>query len=159
MPKPRIFISSTYYDLKYIRGDLFHLTYGDGVGDVGIKKLVEFHKSHDCIGTVTSVRPPSRFGELNLDKEDNVLGLEEKPQMGRGLINGGFFVFDKEMLSYLTEDEDCDFEFGPLQQIAKDGQLKAFRHYGFWQCMDNIRERGYLDHLVRTKNAPWMVWN
>jgi len=143
---------------KYIKSDLFHLTYGDGVGDINLTKLVEFHKSHKCIGAVTAVRPPSRFGELNLDNEDTVLSLEEKPQMGRGFINGGFFVFNKKMLSYLTEDEDCDFEFGPLQQIAKGGQLKAFRHYGFWQCMDNVRERDYLDHQIRTNNAPWMMW-
>ena len=143
---------------KYIKNDLFHLTYGDGIGDVDINKLVEFHKLHDCIGTVTAVRPPSRFGELNIDEENTVLGLEEKPQMGRGLINGGFFVFDKKMLSYLTVDEDCDFEFGPLQQIATEGQLKAFKHDGFWQCMDNVRERDYLDKQVRTNNAPWMVW-
>ena len=143
---------------KYINNDIFHLTYGDGVGDVDLNKLVEYHKSHDCIGTLTAVRPLSRFGELNIDKDNKILRLEEKPQMGKGLINGGFFVFDKKMLSYLTEDEDCDFEFGPLQQIAKDGQLRAFRHDGFWQCMDNVRERNYLDKQVRTDNAPWMVW-
>jgi len=143
---------------KYIKGELFHLTYGDGVCDVDINKLVELHKSHDSIGTITAVRPPSRFGELNIGETDTVLSLEEKPQMGRGLINGGFFVFDKKLLSYLTEDEDCDFEFGPLQQIAKDGQLKAFKHDGFWQCMDNVRERDYLDNQVKTNNAPWMVW-
>jgi len=143
---------------KYIKSDIFHLTYGDGVGNIDIKKLVEFHKTHHCIGTVTAVRPPSRFGELSLDKNDTVLSLEEKPQMGKGFINGGFFVFNKKMLTYLTADENCDFEFGPLQQIAKDGQLKAFMHLGFWQCMDNVRERDYLDHQVRTNNAPWMVW-
>jgi len=143
---------------KYINTDKFHLTYGDGVSNVNIKKLVEFHKSHDSIGTVTAVRPPSRFGELNIDEGNTVVSLEEKPQMGRGLINGGFFVFDKRMLSYLTVDEDCDFEFGPLQQIAKEDQLKAFKHDGFWQCMDNVRERDYLDKQVRTNNAPWMVW-
>ena len=143
---------------KFIKNNLFHLTYGDGIGNVNINKLVEFHKSHDCIGTVTAVRPPSRFGELNIDEYDTVLDLEEKPQMARGLINGGFFVFDKKMLSYLTADEDCDFEFGPLQQIAHDGQLKAFKHDGFWHCMDNVRERDYLDKQVRTNNAPWMVW-
>lgn len=143
---------------KYIKSDLFHLTYGDGVSDVDLNKLLESHKSHNSIGTVTAVRPPSRFGELNLDTEDTVLGLEEKPQMGKGLINGGFFIFDEKMLSYLTEDVNCDFEFGPLQQIAKEGQLKAYRHNGFWQCMDNIRERDYLDKLARENNAPWMVW-
>ena len=143
---------------KYIKSEQFHLTYGDGVGDVKIDRLVNFHKSHSCIGTVTAVRPPSRFGELDLGEDDTVLGLEEKPQMGRGLINGGFFVFDKKMLSYLTVDQDCDFEFGPLQQIANDGQLKAFKHDGFWQCMDNVRERDYLDKQVRNNSAPWMVW-
>jgi glucose-1-phosphate cytidylyltransferase len=84
--------------------------------------------------------------------------LEEKPQMGKGLINGGFFIFDKQMLSYLSEDENCDFEFGPLQKIASEGQLKAFKHDGFWQCMDNIREKNYLDKQIREKNAPWMRW-
>ena len=143
---------------KYIKNDVFHLTYGDGLGDVNINKLVEFHKSHDCVGTVTAVRPPSRFGELSIDEDGTVLGLEEKPQMGKGLINGGFFVFDRKMLSYLTKDENCDFEFGPLQQIAKDRQLKAYKHDGFWQCMDNVREHDYLDKQVRTNNALWMVW-
>lgn len=143
---------------KYIKSNMFHLTYGDGVGDVDLNKLVAFHNSHDCMGTVTAVRPPSRFGELNINGEDIVLDLEEKPQMGKGFINGGFFVFDKKMLSYLTMDEDCDFEFGPLQQLAKEMQLKAFKHDGFWQCMDNIRERDFLDKQVRTNNAPWMVW-
>jgi glucose-1-phosphate cytidylyltransferase len=143
---------------KHIKSDWFHLTYGDGVSTVDLKELVEFHKSHECIGTVTAVRPPSRFGELNIDNQDTVHSLEEKPQMGRGFINGGFFVFNRELFSYLTEDENCDFEFGPLQQIAKEGQLKAFKHLGFWQCMDNVRERDYLDHLVRTDKAPWMKW-
>ena len=143
---------------KYIKSDVFHLTYGDGVCDIDLNKLLMFHKSHNCIGTVTAARPPSRFGELNIDDEDTVGSLEEKPQMGRGFINGGFFIFNKEVFSYLTEDENCDFEFGPLQQIAKEGQLKAFKHSGFWQCMDNIRERNYLDNLIRTNNAPWMQW-
>ena len=142
---------------KYIESNLFHLTYGDGVSDVDLSKVVRFHESHGCIGTVTAVHPPSRFGEMALDGE-NVLEFEEKPQMGSGYINGGFFVFNEKMLSYLTDDESCDFEFGPLQQIAREGKLKAFRHDGFWQCMDNVRERDYLDHLIRTNNAPWTVW-
>ena len=78
--------------------------------------------------------------------------------MGKGLINGGFFIFDKKMLSYLTDDENCDFEFGPLQKIASEKQLKAYKHNGFWQCMDNIREKNYLDEQIRTNNAPWMKW-
>jgi len=143
---------------KYIQGNLFHLTYGDGVCDVDINKLVKFHKSHDCVGTVTAVRPPSRFGELNIDEENTVQELEEKPQMGKGLINGGFFVFDKKMLSYLSVDENCDFEFGPLQKIAREGQLKAFKHEGFWQCMDNVREKIFLNEQIRKNTAPWMKW-
>ena len=143
---------------KYIKSDVFHLTYGDGVCDVDINKLVDFHNSHNCMGSVTAVRPPSRFGELNIDEDNMVQELEEKPQMGKGLINGGFFIFDKKMLSYLTDDQNCDFEFGPLQHIAKDGQLKAFKHDGFWQCMDNVRERDYLNKQIKIGNAPWMVW-
>ncbi|CAB1075337.1 glucose-1-phosphate cytidylyltransferase [Alkalispirochaeta odontotermitis] len=142
---------------KHIKSDLFHLTYGDGLGDINLSDLLQFHKSHGRIGTLTSVRPPSRFGELKLET-DTVLAFEEKPQMGTGIINGGFFVFDKRFLEYLTEDEDCDFEFGALQEIARQGQLKAFEHLGFWQCMDNIRERDYLDRLARSSNAPWVVW-
>tara|TARA_Y100001935_G_scaffold255654_1_gene270553 strand:- start:11899 stop:12678 length:780 start_codon:yes stop_codon:yes gene_type:complete len=141
---------------KYIKSDLFHLTYGDGVCDLDINKLVDFHNSHGCLGSVTAVRPPSRFGELNINQDNTVKELEEKPQMGKGLINGGFFIFDKKMLSYLSEDEGCDFEFGPLQKIANEGQLKAFKHEGFWQCMDNVRERDFLNKLVKNNTAPWI---
>ena len=144
---------------KFIKTQDFHLTYGDGISDVNILELTQFHNSHDCMGTVTAVRPPSRFGELEIDKDDNVLQLEEKPQMGKGLINGGFFIFNKKMFDYLSEDQDCDFEFGPLQEITKEGQLRAFRQEkGFWQCMDNVRERDLLDKKIKNNNAPWMIW-
>tara|TARA_B110000444_G_C18852044_1_gene606623 strand:- start:20282 stop:21064 length:783 start_codon:yes stop_codon:yes gene_type:complete len=143
---------------KYINTDNFHLTYGDGVSDVNISKLAKFHKNHGCIGTVTAVRPPSRFGELNIGQDNTVLDLEEKPQMGKGLINGGYFIFDKKILSYLEDKKDCDFEFGPLQKISRMKQLKAFEHNGFWQCMDNIREKYYLEEQIRNKTAPWVVW-
>ena len=93
---------------KYIESDLFHLSYGDGVCDINLNNLVDFHNTHGCIGSVTAVRPPSRFGELNINEDNTVINLEEKPQMGRGLINGGFFIFSNKMLSYLTEDENCD---------------------------------------------------
>ena len=141
---------------EHVKSEQFHLTYGDGLCDVSINQLVKFHNSHDCLGTVTTVRPPSRFGEMVVDKNNIVISLEEKPQMGKGLINGGYFVFSKQLFSYLSSDKNCDFEFGPLQQIAKDGQLRAFKHTGFWQCMDNVRERDYLDNLVRNKKAPWL---
>lgn len=142
---------------KYIKSDSFHLTYGDGVSDINISELVKFHRSHDVMGTVTAVHPPSRFGEMVIDDE-SVTNFDEKPQMHTGYINGGFFIFDKKVLEYLTPDEDCDFEFGPLQEIVKNKQLKAFKHNGFWQPMDNIRERNFLDNLVRTNKAPWIKW-
>ncbi len=142
---------------KYIKSDTFHITYGDGVSDVDISELVEFHNNHDRIGTVTAVHPPSRFGEMKLNN-GKVTEFEEKPQMDTGYINGGFFVFNKEVLNYLSEDENCDFEFGAMQQIVKDDQLRAFVHNGFWQPMDNIREKEYLDRLVRENRAKWIKW-
>jgi len=142
---------------KYIKTDDFHLTYGDGVSNVDLKKLLQFHNSHKNLATVTAVRPPSRFGEMIIKGQD-VEVFDEKSQMHTGYINGGFFILNKKVMNYLSESADCDFEFGPLQQIVKEQQLKAFKHNGFWQCMDNIRERDYLDKQVRTNNAPWMVW-
>lgn len=142
---------------KYVETDSFHVTYGDGVCDINLDKLVEFYKDHGNIGTVSAVHPPSRFGEMVFDGT-KVLEFEEKPQMGGGYINGGFFVFNKELFSYLSEDDDCDFEFGPLQKIAGQGRLNAYFHDGFWQCMDNVRERDYLNDLVKKQKAPWMVW-
>jgi len=142
---------------KYIQSNDFHLTYGDGVANVDIEKLTEFHLFHGCIGTVTAVRPPSRFGELLLS-DDQVKEFEEKPQLGTGVINGGFFIFKKEFLNYLTRDENCDFEFGALQKLAKDGQLRAYTHPGFWQCMDNVRDRDYLSKLWESNQAIWKVW-
>ena len=142
---------------KYIKSNDFHLTYGDGVANVNLHDLAKFHKSHKSIGTVTAVHPPSRFGEMKVE-DDMVLEFEEKPQMDTGYINGGFFVFNKKILSYLTEDENCDFEFGPLQKISKNGQMRAFIHDEFWQCMDNVRERNYLNKLVQEGDAPWIIW-
>ena len=141
---------------KYVNNDVFHLTYGDGVSDVDLNALAKYHNSHECIGTVTAVRPPSRFGELKISHDNTVHALEEKPQMGNGLINGGFFVFSNKIFTYLNEDINCDFEFGPLQKLASEGQLKAFHHKGFWQCMDNVRERDYLDKQVRSGKAKWI---
>ncbi len=143
---------------EYVQDSTFHLTYGDGISDINIDELMDFHKSHNSLGTVTAVRPPSRFGELSIDNENNVIELNEKPQMGHGLINGGFFVFDKKLFSYFNDSISCDFEFGPLQKITKDGQLKAFQHSGFWQCMDNVRERDYLNELIKQNLAPWIIW-
>ena len=142
---------------KYVASDNFHLTYGDGVANVNIEQLDEYHRSHKKIGTLTAVRPPSRFGEIIL-KDQNVLKFEEKPQLATGYINGGFFVFQKAFFDYLSPDVGCDFEFGPLQILAEERQLNAFKHEDFWQCMDNIREKNYLNKLIDENNAKWMVW-
>lgn len=142
---------------KYVKSDTFLLTYGDGLSDVNINELVKFHESHKAMVSVTAVRPPSRFGEMIIENND-VLEFDEKSQMKTGYINGGFFVVNKEIFNYLKEDENCDFEFGPMQQIVKQGQLKAFKHDKFWQCMDNVRERDYLDSLLKKQKAPWIIW-
>lgn len=141
----------------YITGERFHLTYGDGVSDINIDALDQFHRGHGLIGTVSAVRPPSRFGEMLLNG-DLVTRFEEKPQLGTGIINGGFFVFTRRFLDYLTADENCDFEFGALQRLAADNQLKAFRHTGFWQCMDTLRDRDHLNRLWAHNRAPWKLW-
>jgi glucose-1-phosphate cytidylyltransferase len=142
---------------KYIKTDDFHLTYGDGVSNINLKQLVNFHQEHGKIATVSAVRPPSRFGEMLIDGND-VNVFDEKSQMHTGYINGGFFIINKKVLKYLTEKEDCDFEFGPLQNIVQDKQLKAYKHNEFWQCMDNVRERDYLDSLIEKGKAPWIKW-
>jgi glucose-1-phosphate cytidylyltransferase len=142
---------------KYIKTDDFHLTYGDGVSNINLKQLVNFHQEHGKLATVSAVRPPSRFGEMLINGDD-VNVFDEKSQMHTGYINGGFFILNKKVLNYLTEKEDCDFEFGPLQNIVRDKQLKAYKHNEFWQCMDNVRERDYLSNLIEQGKAPWVKW-
>jgi glucose-1-phosphate cytidylyltransferase len=142
---------------KYVKSNDFHMTYGDGVCDINITDLARFHQQHGKVGTVTAVHPPSRFGEMLL-KDDRVVEFDEKPQMATGYINGGFFVFNRKIFSYLSEDTNCDFEFGPLQKIVSEQELQAYKHDGFWQCMDNVRERDYLDQLLKTNKAPWKKW-
>jgi len=142
---------------KYIKGDNFHLTYGDGVSSVNLSELEKFHIKQGKIGTVTGVHPPSRFGEM-LIEGDNVIHFEEKPQLSTGIINGGFFVFNRKFFDYLISDDKCDFEFGPLQKIASEGELKVFKYDGFWQCMDTARERDYLNNLWESGLPPWKIW-
>ena len=142
---------------QYIKSDSFHLTYGDGVSDINIFELENFHKTHGKIGTVTGVHPPSRFGEMIIDG-DNVINFEEKPQLSSGIINGGYFLLDRKFLQYLNHDPRCDFEFGTLQNLAADGQLKVYKYNGFWQCMDTVRERDYLNKLWEDENPPWKIW-
>jgi glucose-1-phosphate cytidylyltransferase len=140
---------------QYIKGNSFFVTYGDGLCDVNLNDLLNFHFKHNKIASLTAVHPPSRFGELELD-DARVVNFQEKPQMATGYINGGFFVFNKEIFNYLDSNEECDLEFGPLQKISQEGELNAFIHDGFWQCMDNVRERDYLDNLIRKGKAVWL---
>ena len=136
----------------------FHVTYGDGVSDIDLNKLVEFHNKHNGEATMTVVRPPSRFGFVSL-KGNIVDEFEEKPQMQTGFINGGFFIFNKSIFNYLNDDDDCDLEYGTLDVIAKEKKLYAFKHNGFWQCMDNIREKEYLDGIIKSQEIPWLEKN
>lgn len=139
--------------LKNFLSETFMLTYGDGVSDVDINKLLAFHKSHGKLATVTSVRPPARFGGIEIT-DGLVKDFKEKPQSGEGWINGGFFVFEPGVFEYLENDKTI-LEQGPLENMAKDGQLMAFEHTGYWQCMDTIRDRDSLQELWKNGNAPW----
>ena len=141
---------------EYIDGDTFMLTYGDGVADVDIKKLLEFHIQHKKIGTVTGVHPISKFGELSIDG-DMVTSFNEKQQVKEGCINGGFFVFNKEFFKYLRNADDCYLEKYPLEKLAQDRELNVYLHNGFWQCMDTQRELGILNKLWNTDKAQWGI--
>ena len=142
---------------KYIVGDTFMMTYGDGIADVDIGKLLAFHKAHGKLATVTGINIASRFGELKIDG-DSVETFSEKPQDGKGFINGGFFVFNRKILDYLTTDDLCDLEVGPLEQIAGEGQLMVYKHRGFWACMDTLRDMEYLNRLWANGMARWKIW-
>jgi glucose-1-phosphate cytidylyltransferase len=139
-----------------VRGDTFMATYGDGVGNIDITALVRFHRAHGRLATVTAVRPPSRFGGLVLD-DGQVREFSEKPQTGEGWINGGFFVFERPVFDYFTDDSTI-LEREPLERLAREGQLMAFQHHGFWQPMDTVRERDLLESLWQSGQAPWKVW-
>jgi glucose-1-phosphate cytidylyltransferase len=134
----------------------FMLTYGDGLSNVDIKELLKFHRSHGKIATVTAVRPPARFGEIRIEG-NAVREFKEKPQIGEGWINGGYFVFEPEIFKYLNGDETV-LEGEPLERLAKDGQLQSFKHSGFWQCMDTIRDKNLLETLWASGDAPWKIW-
>lgn len=142
---------------KFLDPEMNMLTYGDGVADININKLVDFHKSHGRIITITGVHAPSRFGEL-IEKNGQVESFIEKPQTSVGLINGGFMVFNNELLDYLTPDENCDFEIGVLEKLTKRGEVIVYKHEGNWECMDHERDVNYLNKLWRTDQAFWKVW-
>ena len=137
--------------------DVFMLTYGDGVADLDLRALVAFHRRHGKLATVTAVRPPARFGGLALDG-DSVTRFLEKPQAGEGWINGGFFVLDRRVLEFI-DGESTLWEREPLERLAEQGQLQAYRHEGFWQPMDTLRERNLLEDMWASGHAPWKVWS
>lgn len=141
---------------EWLEGESFMLTYGDGVSNVNINKLLEFHKAHGKIATVTAVRPSPRFGGMFIDGEQ-VKKFTEKPQTGEGWINGGFFVFEPEVFKYVQGDSMI-LERDPLETLADDGQLMAYRHEGFWQCMDTLRDKQFLEQLWEDRQAPWKLW-
>lgn len=143
---------------KYVDSDEFFLTYGDGLANVNIKSLLEFHQKHKKMATVTGINPASRFGELVVSG-DSVTAFNEKPEKSSGLINGGYMVLNKKVFNYVTCDEQCDFEVGAMEKIAHEGQLMVYKHEKSWACMDNIRDMDYLNKLWNENKAFWKVWN
>lgn len=142
---------------KWLGDEPFMATYGDGLGDINVCALAAFHRAHGKIATVTAVRPPSRFGNLVL-KSNEVREFAEKAQTEEGWINGGFFVFNPEIFDYIEDDQSV-LEREPLEQLTTEGELMAFRHAGFWQPMDTLREKQLLESLWASGQAPWKVWN
>jgi glucose-1-phosphate cytidylyltransferase len=142
---------------KYVGGETFMATYGDGVSDVDLTALMAFHKRHGKLATVTTVKPISRFGVLDVDTAGQVAGFNEKPELD-GWINVGFFVFEPGVFDYFSDDPSCTLEQEPLRNLARDGQLVAYKHPGFFFAMDTYRELKYLNSLWDSGAAPWKVW-
>ena len=141
---------------NHLRDAPFMVTYGDGVSDIDLRKLFEFHKSHGKLATVTAVHPPARYGEL-LINEDFSTEFTEKPQTHEGWINGGFIIFEPQVLNYLNDDSSV-MERDALERLADEKQLMAYRHDGFWQCMDTLRDKKFLESLWDSGNPTWKVW-
>lgn len=140
----------------YLGNETFMLTWGDGVSDVDLRRLLEFHRRHGKLATLTAVRPPARYGHLKFDG-DRVAEFTEKPQIGEGWINGAFFVLEPGIFDYIDGD-DTVWEREPLERLAADGQLMAYKHESFWQCMDTLREKYILQQLWDSGRAPWKIW-
>ena len=141
----------------YIQDENFMATYGDGISDLNLNNLLQFHETHGKTSTLTGVFPPSRFGEI-LVEGDRVSHFTEKPQTSAGIINGGFFVFNKRIFQYLSNSPDCDLEQQALEQLAQEKELMVFKHKGFWECMDTIRDVRNLNQLWDKNRAPWATW-
>ena len=143
--------------VAHLLGDTFMMTFGDGVADIDLHRLVDFHRAHGKLATITAVRPPARFGHVELHG-DRVAEFSEKPQTGEGWINGGYMVLQREVLDYIEHDDDY-FQREPMERLASEGQLMAYRHESFWQCMDTMRDKVFLDDLWQSGRAPWKVWS
>lgn len=141
---------------EFVGPETFMLTYGDGVSDIDLRHLLEFHRSHGKLATVTAVRPPARFGSLRFEGS-LVTEFEEKPQAGEGWINGGFFVLEPQVAEYVSGPGEI-WEHEPMERLAAEGELVAFRHPGFWQCMDTLRDLRLLEGLWAGGKAPWKAW-
>lgn len=141
---------------KYIDGDEFMVTYGDGVSDIDIKKLLDFHHGHGKMITITGVVLPSRFGKLSL-KDDGTVSFIEKPKED-SIVSGGFMIFNKDIFKYLSVDNECDLEYGALENLAQKGEVKIYKYDGFWASMDNLRDMDYLNNLWNDGLAKWKVW-
>lgn len=144
---------------KYTEGQPFLLTYGDGVANVDIKQLVEYHKLHGRLATVTSVQPSGRFGALDLSTSSEVKGFQEKPKGDGHWINAGFFVFEPDVFRYIPNDTTTILEKEPLEHLAREGELMAFKHEGFWQPMDTLRDKNMLEDMWSSGKAPWQLWD
>ena len=142
---------------NYVDNETFMLTWGDGVYNINLHDLLTFHRSHGRLATVTAVRPVARYGHLDL-RGDCVAEFSEKPQTGEGWINGGFFVLEPDVFNYISGDS-TQWEKEPLERLAKEGELMAYKHGGFWQCMDTLREKHILEELWKSGDAPWKVWD
>ena len=140
----------------YIGNETFMLTWGDGVCDINLRDLLNFHRSHGKLATLTAVRPPARYGHMTFDG-DRVAEFTEKPQTVEGWINGAYFVLEPQVFDYI-EGDMTQWEKEPLENLAKDGQLMAYRHDSFWQCMDTLREKYILEELWKSGHAPWKIW-
>lgn len=138
----------------YLDNDNFFLTYGDGLCDININDLYQFHKTNQKLVTVTAVRPPARFGSLQINGDNVVERFREKSQLDEGWINGGYFVMNKKFIDYIDNDNTI-LEKKPLERLSKEKQLTAFKHYGFWQCMDHLTDKKYLEKLFNSNSAPW----
>jgi len=142
---------------KYLDPDVNMVTYGDGLADINIKKLVEYHKSHGKIMTISGVHAPARFGEIS-EEDGKVKVFHEKPQTSVGLINGGFMIFNNTLLDYLTPDEDCDLERGVFDELTAAGEIMVYKHDGNWECMDHERDVAHLNKLWKSNQAFWKIW-